>query len=347
MLEATLRPLCTLYHWDLPQALQDKGGWADRDTAARLADFAEMTAKQFGDRVKVWAILNEPLVFTTGGYRFGGHAPGIRDFSTFLRTTHVVNLAQGAAFRAIKSVRKDLDVGTAFSMHPAEPASNSPEDKDACERYFNFGGLWFTDPPLRGRYPKVFPNWDPLPAMGFQSGDEERMRAAYDWIGLNYYTRYIVRATTPTATGEGAFGFEARTGTEGPLTDFGWEVWPRGIYDLVMRISREYDHPLIEITENGAGYDDPPDASGRIPDQRRIDFLDGHVRALHRAIQDGARIRGYHHWSAMDNFEWAEGMSARFGLTWIDYRDQRRIVKDSGLWYERLARENAIPPLYS
>jgi beta-glucosidase len=184
--------------------------------------------------------------------------------------------------------------------------------------------------------------------MKFQPGDEDLMRAPLDWIGLNYYTRRIVsvsegkHATTGVDASYGGMAFNAVGGTGGPLTDIGWEVWPRGLFEILTRISEQYGKPVIEITENGSAYGDSPDVHGRIPDHRRIDFLNGHLRELSRAIASGVDVRGYHAWSLMDNLEWADGYSQRFGLVYVDFRDQRRILKDSARWYSRVARTNQV-----
>jgi beta-glucosidase len=185
---------------------------------------------------------------------------------------------------------------------------------------------------------------DPYQTLAIRPGDEARMKAPLDWIGINYYSRSKVTAAPPypAAHGEALLGYATRKCDGGPLTDIGWEVWPKGIYDIVTRISQDYKRPVIEITENGASYLDTPDAHGAIPDMRRIDYYRDHLVELRRAIQDGARVRGYHAWSILDNFEWAEGYTQRFGLVYVDFRDQRRIIKQSGHWYANVAAHNRV-----
>jgi beta-glucosidase len=339
--KANIRPLATLYHWDLPQALQDAGGWPNRDVAGRFTDYCQIVTKAMGDRVNDWCIFNEPWVFTFLGYASGVHAPALKDFPATLRATHVVNLAQGQAFRAIKAVNPKFKVGSAFSMSNCEPLTNSAEDKAAADRGHAMGNIWFVNPALKGEYPKAFMGENPYDVMGVKAGDLEICKAPLDYLGINYYRRQLVRAI-PVGQGNAAMGVETFDAFEGPITQFAWEVWPDSFHDLLMRITSEYNKPVLEITENGCSYLDSPDAHGKIPDQRRIEFMRGYLSALGRAMKDGADVRAYHHWSLMDNFEWAEGYAQRFGLVYVDFRDQRRIIKDSGHWYGKLAGSGSL-----
>ena len=344
VLGAGMRPLVTLFHWDLPQPLEDQGGWPNRDTAARFADYVEIVIKALGDRINTWAIFNEPWVFTYVGYAEGRHAPGKTNFDLFLKSAHTVNLAQGDAFRAIKAIVPKSQVGSAFSMSPATPLTSSPEDAAAARRFDAFNNVWFLETALRGRYPEAFVHGTPLEAMGFQSGDEKRMAAPLDYIGVNYYFRRLVSASTTAAASNvsyNAMGFEIAMGKEGPLTEIGWEVYPRGMYDIVQRVSKDYGLP-IEITENGCSYGDYPDAAGKVAENRRIHYYREHLRELARAIHDGADVRGYHAWSILDNFEWAEGYTQRFGLVYIDFPTQRRYMKDSAKWFSKIASTNTV-----
>jgi beta-glucosidase len=344
VLGAGMRPLVTLFHWDLPQTLEDQGGWPRRDTAARFADYVEIVIKALGDRINTWAIFNEPWVFTYVGYAEGRHAPGKTDFNLFLKSAHTVNLAQGDAFRAIKAIAPKSKVGTAFSMSPATPLTSSAEDAAAAKRFDAFNNVWFLETALRGRYPEAFVHGTPLETMGFQSGDEKRMIAPLDYIGVNYYFRRLVSASTtaaPSKVSYDAMGFAIAMGKDGPLIEIGWEVYPRGLYDIVQRVSKDYKLP-IEITENGCSYGDYPDANGRVADTRRIDYYREHLRELARAIRDGADVRGYHAWSILDNFEWAEGYTQRFGLVYIDFPTQRRYMKDSAKWFSKIASTNTV-----
>jgi beta-glucosidase len=336
LLAARIRPLLTLYHWDLPQKLEDAGGWTNRDVASHFADYAEIVARALGDRVHDWSLLNEPAAFLSQGYLEGMHAPGRRSILDFLRGSHVANLAQGAGFRAVKAVRPNSRVGSAFSMSPCEPLSDSEPDRMAAEHAHAIVNTWFLEPALRGRYPAGF-SYSPAVFMKIHQEDMELVRAPLDFIGLNVYYRTMVSAP---ALGERLSNsrfllLPARMtgGQKGLKTDNGWEVWPRSMYDIVMRISRDYGRPALEITENGCAYNDAPDADGKINDARRIAYHRQHLSALARAVADGADVRSYHAWSLLDNFEWAEGFSQRFGLAYVDFKTQKRTMKASGAWY--------------
>ena len=345
LLEARIRPLVTLYHWDLPQALEDAGGWTSRDTAAHFADYVQLVAQALGDRVSDWILFNEPAGFVDLGYLEGTHAPGRKNLLDFLRATHVVNLAQGAGFRALKAVRPRSRVGTAFSMSPCEPATDSDEDKLAAERAHAMTNTWFLEPALRRRYPEAL-TFLPETAMRIQSGDMEQVRAPLDFIGINLYYRIIASAPgvveRATHAQDWLFPVKMDGGQKGSKTDFGSEVWPKALYDMVVRITRDYHRPVIEVTESGCSYNDGPDASGAIHDSRRIAYQRQYLGALARSIADGADVRGYHAWSLLDNLEWAEGFSQRFGLAYVDFKTQQRTIKDSGRWYAKVAAENRI-----
>ncbi len=346
LLEAKIRPFPTLYHWDLPQALEDAGGWPNRDTAQRFADYTDIVMSALGDRVQSWMIFNEPWVFTTLGYLLGTHAPGRTDVDAYLRATHVVNLAQGMAFRVMKGVRPRSVVGTAFSLSPMQPATGSHADREAAERAHALQNIWFLEPALRGRYPDAFVGVTPE-MLGVQPGDMEKVRAAFDFIGVNNYYRYIVSAVRPRTISLNPltkiYPVDVKVGGDsGPKTEMGWEVYPRGLYEIVMRIAKDYSRPM-EITENGCAYGDTPGKDGAVHDARRIAFHHDYLRELARAIKDGADVRGYHAWSLLDNFEWAEGYSKRFGLTYVDFKTQQRTVKESGEWYAKVAQANALP----
>lgn len=339
--QANMRPLATLYHWDLPQALQDAGGWPNREIVGRFTDYCEIVTKALGERISDWCIFNEPWVFTFLGYGRGVHAPALQDFAAMMRATHVVNLAQGQAFRTIKAVNAKFRVGTAYSVSNCEPATSNAEDRAAADRAHALGNIWFIHPALKGKYPSAFPGGNPYGTMDVRPGDMELCKVPLDFLGMNYYRRQLVSAI-PVGPGEAATEAQNFDGTEGPLTQFGWEVWPDSFYEFLMRITREYNKPVMEVTENGCSYLDSPDVRGRVPDQRRIEFTRGYLSAVGRAMKDGADIRGYHHWSLLDNFEWAEGYAQRFGLVYVDFRDQRRITKDSGYWYGKLAESGAL-----
>jgi beta-glucosidase len=361
LLAAGIRPFCTLYHWDLPQGLEDRGGWPNRDLAGYFADYAGILAKHLGDRITVWAPFNMPWSFTYMGYGVGAFPPGRANFGDFLKAAHTVSLAQSEALRSMKAASSKATVGSAYGMSPAYPKTDSAADRAAAARYHAMNNVFFLEAAMHGRYPNAFVGEPPYELMGFRPGDEKIMLAPLDWVGFHYYNRRIVSDAQNAHAGGGSFSgteiesdpatgrdpftrFQAAMPTEGPLTESGLEIWPRGIYDLVTRISREYNHPIIEITESGCGYLDGPfdREHGRIPDMRRIEFFREELAELARAITDGARVRAFHAWSLLDNFEWANGFTDRYGLIYVDYRDQRRTVKDSGIWYGKVAAANRL-----
>jgi beta-glucosidase len=345
LLEVGIRPFPTLYHWDLPQALDDTGGWLVRDTADRLADYAHIVASALGDRVRSFAVVNEPKTFTQVGYLEGTHAPGHRNPHEFLKATHVVNLANAAAYRAIKAVDARIDVGSVYDCGPCWPASDTPADQAAAVRWDKMINLWYLQTTLTGRYPELLPPDRQAALLGFLPGDEKLLRAELDFVGINYYTGWKV---THEAGGTGIPGLDLKpqwafspraTGK----ADNGWDIDPVGFYDILLRMQRVTGTIPIEITENGCADNTPAAADGRYHDPKRLEFFRTHLVQLHRAIQAGVPVRGYHAWSLMDNFEWAEGYSQRFGMVHVDFaQDQKRTVRDSGLWYAAVARDNAV-----
>ena len=337
LLGAGITPFPTLYHWDLPQGLQDEGGWANRETAKHFAEYASTVVDHLGDRVKSWMIFNEPSVFTHLAYLSGIHAPGIRDSRLAMQSSHVVNLAQGLAARAIRATGKAEQVGTAFSMSGNEPASDSEEDVAAAERRFRFSNLWFLEPAMNGRYPEAYVSEKAVQRLGIQPGDMEIAKCDLDFIGINLYSGQLVEHD-PQDMNLGARTVPRR---DVEHTEFGWEVVPEAIHDVTMRIWQDYKKPIY-ITENGCSYGDAPGADGAVHDERRTKFLQRYIAQVGRAIEEGADVRGYYHWSSMDNFEWGMGYSQRFGLIYVDFETQKRYVKDSGLWYRDVIKNNGF-----
>jgi beta-glucosidase len=227
-------------------------------------------------------------------------------------------------------------------MSACEPAGDSQADQAAAERWHAFVNLWYLETAVNGRYPDAFMHGPPLERMGVREGDLERIRAPLDFIGINLYTRTLVRHHEPETLGLKALAVGPMGGSEGPKTDFGWEVWPKALYDVLMRITRDYGRPVIEVTENGCSYGDGPDANGVIQDRRRIEFYRGFLQAVSDAIEQGADVRGYHAWTLLDNFEWSEGFEQRFGLAWVDFASGQRTLKASGRWYGEVAAENGF-----
>jgi len=339
LLKHGIVPFPTLFHWDLPQWVQDRGGWADRGVIGRFADYAEVMVRALGDRVATWTVLNEPFIFVFLGYGQGIHAPGLRDPSLALRASHVVNLAHAEAIRAIHAVAPAAAVGSAIDVESSYAASDDPRDAAAAERYHAIRNAWFLDPLLRGSYPTAFVDQAAaLDAMDIRPGDMTTIRADLDFLGLNMYSRALV-AHDPA----GGAAATRRLAGPGPRTSFDWEIWPAALYRIVCRIDRDYGHPVLYVTENGCAADDRLGADGRVHDPDRIAYLKAHIGQLARAIDDGCDVRGYFAWSLLDNFEWAAGYSQRFGVVWCAFDDGgRRIVKDSGFWLRDLAASGEI-----
>jgi beta-glucosidase len=358
LLAAGIRPWCTLYHWDLPQALENRGGWPNRELAGYFADYAGILAKHLGDRITVWAPFNMPWAIAFMGYAAGAFPPCRTSLPDFLKAAHTLALAQGEAHRSVKAASPKATVGSAYEMAPAYPKTPSEADRAAAARYHAMNNVFFLEAAMKGRYPNAFVGEPPYEAMGFKPGDEKILYAPLDWVGFHFYTRRIVSDASKEQHFGGSFSgteiegngpggrdpytrIRAAMPTEGPLTEAGLETWPRGIYDLVTQITKEYDHPIIEITESGCGYLDAPNDGG-VPDVRRIEWYRQVLAELARAIADGARVRAFHAWTLLDNFQWAEGYTERYGLIYTDFRSQKRTIKDSGFWYSRVAASNRL-----
>jgi len=353
LLAAGITPWITLYHWDLPQALEDKGGWAARETAERFAEFAAIMHEALGDRVRFWTTLNEPWVSAFLGYAAGLHAPGRKDPSAALAAVHHLLLGHGLAVRELRSRDAAATVGITLNLTVADPADPDRElDRDAARRADGQSNRLFLDPLFRGEYPAdVLADVAHLGmADVVRPGDLELISAPLDVLGVNYYHGSAFTSepgldpdpSSPMVAADGV-----HTVFRGlPVTGMGWEVQPDGLRRLLVRLQREYTGPAgipIYITENGAAYDDEPDAEGFVNDEDRRSFFEQHLRALHAAITEGVDVRGYFAWSLLDNFEWAFGYHQRFGLVRVEYDTQRRIPKASGLWYARVAASNALP----
>ncbi|RTL23344.1 MAG: beta-glucosidase [Burkholderiales bacterium] len=335
MLERGLDPWCTLYHWDLPQALQEQGGWVSRDTVGAFLDYTELVTRRLGDRVKHWITHNEPWCSCIMGYWEGVHAPGGTRLADAIQACHHVLLSHGQAVSLIRRHSAGARVGITLSLHPIAAASDSAEDLAAMRRHDGLRNRWFLDP-LHGRgYPE-----DTLALLGAAAphvapGDLEAIATATDFLGVNYY--YPERVQDDPAGGPMRARLVERDGVE--RTGFGWEVSPEGLVDLLTRIQRDYQPPVIQLTENGSTFDDVLTPEGRVHDQQRLSYLQRHLVALRQAIAAGVPVQGYFAWSLLDNFEWAEGYLRRFGLAHVDYATQQRVLKDSGLWYQRFLSE--------
>ena len=346
LLARGIAPAVTLYHWDLPQTLEDKGGWTNRDTAYRFVEYASLVHAALGDRVGLWSTLNEPWCSAFLGYGTGAHAPGRTDPSLALAAMHHLLLGHGLATRAMRSAsRPGQQFSVTLNLAPVLPPGNSPADLDAARRIDGLQNRVFLHPVLRGRYPKdVVRDTSAVSDWSFvRDGDEQTIGAPLDVLGVNYYSPVRV-AAHPDAPGSPAYPASAGVRVlvpQGELSAMGWEIAPRGLTELLVRLHEDYGVPLL-ITENGAAFDDVLRPDGRVADPRRIAFLEGHFRAALAAIDRGVDLRGYFVWSLMDNFEWAEGYGKRFGLVYIDYDSQTRHPKDSAWWFRGVIRANAL-----
>jgi beta-glucosidase len=327
LLKRGIQPFGTLYHWDLPAALQhERGGWADRSTAYLFSDYAALVARRLGDRVRSFATHNEPWVTATLGHELGHFAPGIKSRAVAMQASHHCLLSHGLAAQAMRGSRSDLEIGIVLNLSPVYPATDSAADVAQASREDGLLVRWYLDPLLRGEYPADIVDHLAADAPHIQTGDAQLIAQPLDFLGVNYYHPVISSVARPFA--------HARAGTQ--VTDMGWEVAPAGITDLLTRLDREYELPPLFITENGAAYRDLV-VDGEIKDEDRRAYIDSHIRAIADAIDDGVDVRGYFLWSLMDNFEWAAGYTKRFGIYYVDYQTQTRILKQSGLWYRDLA----------
>jgi beta-glucosidase len=341
LLEAGITPFVTLFHWDLPQMLEDRGGWANRETAEAFVEYTDIVTRALGDRVKSWITHNEPAVVAWLGYAMGIHAPGLCDYGLGARASHHLLLSHGWAVPVIRRNSPGSEVGITLNHGWNVPGSNGLMDREAVRRG-NIWERWFLDP-LYGRgYPSdlqqdLAQQGALAGGMDFvQPGDMNAIKVVTDFIGLNYYARHVIRVDEPDNVPQTVFSTGIETDCEG------WEVYPDGLFGVLSRIYFTYLPPKIYITENGASYSDGPDASGEIHDMRRTDYLRTHFTAAHRAIQAGVPMAGYYVWSLMDNFEWSKGYSQRFGIVWVDFETQQRIPKDSALWYSKVIQHNSV-----
>jgi len=338
LLAANIQPLITLYHWDLPQALQDRGGWANRATAEAFAYYAGVAASRLGDRVSLWATHNEPWCTVFLGHHTGLFAPGLTDLTIALQASHHVLLSHGLAVSALRgTLPASAQVGLCLNLDPAQPASNSHADQQAALRQDGYFNRWFLDP-LAGRgYPQDM--WDYYSQQAtmpdIQPNDLSLIASPMDYLGVNYYNRDIVADDlTAPAPGVRMAQDPARPRTADR------EIYPEGLFDLLTRLQAEYPFTPIYITENGAAFDDMLTEDGRVHDAGRIAFYEAHLAQAERAVKAGVPIKGYFLWSLMDNFEWAMGYSLRYGMTHVDYATQKRTPKDSAHWYREFLRKN-------
>jgi len=340
LLKEHIEPAITLYHWDLPQALQDKGGWTNHDTAFRFADYAEKLFLKLGDRVKTWITLNEPQVSAFAGYCDGIHAPGVKDLGQAVQASHVLMVAHALAVEAYREASPAAHrIGITLNLHPVYPWTDGISDAEAAGIADSRINRWFLDPVFRGEYPKdilalfdagkVAPHLDPKDLALLSSNPP-------DFLGVNYY--FPMRALASDA--DPILHYECAAHKDREKTEMGWEVYPEGLYDLLVRLDRDYGRPSIMITENGAAYTDANVANGQVHDDDRISYIRAHLEQALRAIHDGVKLQGYFLWTLLDNFEWSFGFTRKFGITALDRHSMGRTWKKSASWYQGVVASN-------
>jgi beta-glucosidase len=331
-----IEPFATLFHWDSPQALEDKGGWRERSTAEAYAEYAEVVVSRLGDRVRHWITHNEPWVYAWIGHAWGLHAPGRKSEADAVAVAHHLLLSHGWAVQAIRRVAPDARVGITLNLSHIYPATDSPEDEAAAYQRDGQDNRWFLDPIFRGSYPADLLERNELVAPHVRDGDLEIASAPIDFLGVNNYSRFIVAA--------GASGPENVANPDAQHTDMGWEVYPDGLHDVLVRVARDYEPAAIYITENGAAFPDVRVHDGAVHDIERTAYLESYIGAVGRAIAAGAPVKGYFVWSLLDNFEWGFGYSKRFGIVYIDFPTLERVPKDSFYWYRDLIASRPAAP---
>jgi len=336
LLEAGIKPCVTLYHWDLPQTLQDQGGWANRKTAYHYADYVRTITERLGDRVKFWITYNEPWCASWLSMYLDNHAPGGRDAKLTLQAAHHMLLAHGLAVPIIRAAVPGAEVGIAPNYVPAYAATDKPDDRDAAWRFDGYFNRWFIDPVAGRGYPQDMWTYYGENVPTVEPGDMEIIGAPLDFLGVNYYNRVSVihDPTSPIIPQTGHVTDPTRAHSADR------EIYPEGLYDMLVRLHQDYNFPVLYITENGAAFDDVVSADGQVHDAARVQFLRDHFAQAARAIEAGVPLNGFFVWSLMDNFEWSKGYSLRYGITYIDFGTQQRIIKDSGLWYRDFISAN-------
>jgi beta-glucosidase len=326
LLAAGVEPFLTLYHWDLPQALEDRGGWPVRDTAEAFAEYAEVVAARLGDRVRHWITQNEPWVISWLGYGIGQDAPGRATEAEAIAAGHHVLLAHGLALEVLRRDVPAAQVGVTIDLIPMHPLSDSEADAQAARREDVSRNRWFLDPVLRGTYPaEGLRRFGPM-LPPFVADDMRTISAPIDFLGVNYYRRHLVQADPQS-------GEPVVVDLDGAeYTGMGWEVYPDALHELLVQLHAEYDIPPLYVTENGAAYTDQR-TNGLVDDPARASYIERHIDAIGRAMSDGVPVDGYFVWSLLDNFEWSRGYSQRFGIVYVDFETLERVPKSSYRWY--------------
>ncbi len=337
--ENGITPAVTLYHWDLPQKLQDKGGWANRDTVYHFVEYAKYVFENLGSQVPIWITHNEPFVAAIVGNWIGRHAPGITDFKTALRVAHHLLLSHGLVVKAYREMGFKGEIGITLNMNPIYPAAENDKDIAAAKRFDEYLNKWFADPVLKGGYPadllRSFGDMDLAPEI--LEGDMSAINQPIDFLGINHYYSSFVREDENNWP---VYASEISTGRD--RTKMDWEINPEGIHDLLVYLKKEYGDIKIIITENGAAFNDIVNYEGKVEDDNRLNYLYTYLEQVNRAIGEGVNVAGYYAWSLLDNFEWAHGYSKRFGIVYVDFKTQKRILKKSAYWYADVIKNNGF-----
>jgi beta-glucosidase len=336
LLEHEIEPFIVLYQWDLPQALQDKGGWENRDTAEIFAAYARTLYGELGDRVHLWITHNEPFVPSLLSYYEGEHPPAVQDLKRALEVSRQILLSHGLAVQAFREENIAGKIGLSTIFFPVHPAGDNPEDLKAQQRYDSYFHRWFLDPLFRGHFPEDMLEWYRIKGTDFPQLDNQEARIIsqpLDFLGVCYFSRFVVKNDEGTL-----LEVEMVEPPPEQVNDMGWEIYPQGIYEVLKRVHEEYSPREIYVSENGIPLDDRIENDGTIRDEKRSAFLSQCLSHVHRAIEEGIPVRGYSVWSLMDNLEWDLGLSKRFGLAYVDYTTLERIPKQSFHWYRRVVR---------
>jgi beta-glucosidase len=352
LLAAGIEPVATLYHWDLPHALEEDGGWPHRDTAGRFADYALVVGEALGEGVRRWSTINEPWCASMLGYAAGVHAPGRVEPGAAVAAAHHLLLAHGLGVDALRSaVRADAEIGITLNPYPVVAAGTSEADRDAVRRVDGVANRLWYDPVLLGRYPDdVLGDFEAVSDLShIRDGDLAQIARPIDALGLNYYRRHHVRARTGASVGHPTGQWPGSPDVElvqpkGRTTDGGWAIEPDGLTEALVELTTRYDPPPLYVHEAGAAFDDVPGPDGEVDDARRVGWLEAHVEAAAAAIEEGVDLRGFFVWSLLDNFEWAEGYAHRFGIVHVDFATQERTPKASARWLTGVVRANGLPP---
>ncbi len=340
LLAAGIVPLATLHHWDFPQALQDAGGWPNRDSVDWFADYARVVFDRLGDRVALWATHNEPWVIAFLGHALGVHAPGLCDYSLAYQTAHHLLLSHGKAVQLFREGSYRGEIGIVLNLDHYEPASDSEADRAACRRAYEENVSLFLESLFKGRYPTMLFDWIGAHAPQTQPGDMALIRQPIDFLGVNLYKTHAVAYTVDAGLLKARLAPVSAPGWG--KTEMDWGINPPGVMAVLLDVKENYGNPKVYVTENGCALKEAPDATGFVADRGRSDFLRAHLRAAHDAIRSGVNLHGYYVWSLMDNFEWAMGYGPRFGLVRVEYDTGKRIPKQSARWYSEVIARNGV-----